>query len=195
MRTLFRFTLVLLLTVLVNNAFSQNRFNPNFKYKIKGEKSEYNAKDVYDGTKKRGIDISNIKNTYGTDRYPEHVEDHGGGKCSKEEFIQIFKIFRDAIGHKNYKKLLCTSDVVAIYVVYYPGGKPFEVRFSLRGDTIDKISMDYFNVIEEEIKRNHTVQKLKSITDRYTSIRYEYSFDNLDKRQFDSEIVQLSKVE
>ena len=106
MRTLFRFTLVLLLTVLVNNAFSQNRFNPNFKYKIKGEKSEYNAKDVYDGTKKRGIDISNIKNTYGTDRYPEHVEDHGGGKCSKEEFIQIFKIFRDAIGHKNYKKLL-----------------------------------------------------------------------------------------
>ena len=195
MRMVLKLKLILLLCALSSNImFSQNRFNPNFKYKIKGEKSEYNAKDFWLDSKKISIDISNIKNTFGTDRYPEYVEDHGGGLYSKDEYIQIFEIFKNSLDHNDYKKLTSTNDYIGIFIVYYPGGKPFEVWFTLGGRMIEKIPMDCFNKIEEEIKRGHTVQKLKNINDRYMQLKYEFRFNDLDSRQFDGEKVQLSNL-
>ncbi len=194
MRAIFNFTLILLLAILANNAVSQNRINPNFKYKIKGEKSEYNARDDFSGKKKIGVEISNIKNSYGTNRYPEYVEDHGGGIYSKDDYIQVFKIFKASIDPLIYKKLLNTNDLIAIYIVYNPGGIPYEVRFILCGDTLEKIPMDCFNNIEEVIKRSHSVQALKKVNDRYMQLKYEFRFNDLDSRQFDGEKVQLSKL-
>lgn len=186
--------MILLYAVTFNMTFSQNRINPNFKYKIKGEKSEYNAKDSYTGPNNRYIDISNTYNTYGTDRYPEYVEDRGGGMCTRGEYIQIYKIFKDAVNPKDFQKLFLTKDILAIYVVYYPGGNPFEVRFSLRGDTLEKIPMDCFNNIEEEIKRSHKAQRMAKITDRYMLIRYDYYFGDIDERKFNGERTPLSKL-
>ena len=183
-KTMFRIILLVFI-IISGNSFSQNRFNPNFKYKIKGEKSEYNARDDYNGYKKIGVEISNIKNSYGTIRYPEFIEDHGGGIYSKEEYIQIFKILKASIDPSIYKKLLNTSDLIAIYIVYNPGGMPYEMRFILCGDTLEKIPMDCFNNIEEEIKRRHIVQALKKVNDRYMQLKYEFRFNDLDRRQFD----------
>lgn len=72
-----------------------------FDYKIKGDKCEYNVKNSKINS---SIDISNVNNTYGTDRNLI-IQDYGQ-TYTKDEYVSIYKIIKSSIDPRVFSTLL-----------------------------------------------------------------------------------------
>lgn len=182
-----------------------------FSRTIKGEKSEYNVKD---STVANLYTISNINNTWGTDNFPTNTVDYGGGLYSKEDYINVYKIIKNTLDPKDFKKLMISEQVkdaynnankatkeslkesaneLSVFVVFSPNtGKVYEVFFSMRGDIFKNMSPDYFFEIEKEIKEKITLNiKWKD----YMQCRFLYLFNDLDNRTIKGERIILSELQ
>lgn len=84
-----------------NNLSAQ--FEGFFSGKIKGNKSEYNVHTV---SYSKGIDISNVNNTWGTEKFPyDKIQDYGGSLYTKDDYINIYRIIKNTIDSGEIRKL------------------------------------------------------------------------------------------
>ncbi|MEA5005655.1 MAG: hypothetical protein VB022_04490 [Rikenellaceae bacterium] len=187
--------------------------NSFFTSRIKGKNCEYN---VQKNTYSSSITISNVNNTWGTDKFPGRVLDYGQGMTSKDDYVKIYKIIKNSLGTKDFGKLLDSEKfqtrnfkirdkkareklqemtMLCVYVVYYPSGEVFEVYFGLSGKILQAISPDYYCEIEKQIKEKIQLEKLRKIDIKaHLLCRYEYHFNDLDSKEFDGEKVILSNI-
>jgi len=185
-----------------------------FDYKIKGDKCEYN---VTNSKIDSSIDISNVNNTYGTDRNLI-IQDYG--KTYKiDEYVSIYKIIKSSIDPKVFRKLLKqekfpmrnlklsdiqarekleNASVMSIAIIFAPvTGKVFEVEFNINGDILKKLSPDCFCEIEKKIKESGITHKGIIEKNWQTCIiqHYEYYFNDLDSFVLKGEKAILSNIE
>ena len=184
-----------------------------FDYKIKGDKCEYN---VTNSKIDSSIDISNVNNTYGTDRNLI-IQDYG--KTYKiDEYVSIYKIIKSSFDPKVFRKLLKqekfpmrnlklsdiqalekleNASVMSIAIIFAPvTGKVFEVEFNINGDILKKLSPDCFCEIEKKIKESGIIHKaiIEKSWQTYIIQHYEYYFFDLDSFVLKGEKAILSNI-
>lgn len=194
-----------------NNLSAQ--FEGFFSGKIKGEKNEYNVQTL---SNSKTITISNINNTWGTEKFPyDKMQDYGGSLFTKDDYINIYRIIKNTIDSGEIRKLKASEkfslkdysklgdnikdklNSLTVYVVYYPfTGKVYEVYFSLRGDILKGISPDYFNEIEKKIKDSIVLKKIIETNHQfYIQCNFNYVFNDLDGKKIRGEKIMLSGIE
>ena len=194
-----------------NNLSAQ--FEGFFSGKIKGEKSEYN---VQTPSYSKTITISNVNNTWGTEKFPyDRIQDYGGSLYTKDDYINIYRIFKNTIDSDEIRKLMASEkfsindyikssinfkdklNSLTVFVVYYPfTGKVYEVFFSLSGDILKGISPDYFYEIEKKIKDSIVLKKIIETNHQYyIQCFFNYYFNDLDGKKISGEKIVLSDIE
>lgn len=181
-----------------------------FSHKIKGEKSEYNVRY---SKFTASITISNVNNTWGTDNFPKNTVDYGGGLYSKEDYINVYKIIKNTLDPKDFKKLMNSEKIhnaynksdmntterlkksaneLVVFIVFYPNtGKVFEVFFAMNGNIFKNMSPDFFFKIENEIKKKVT---LNINWKDYMLCKFSYLFNDLDNKTIKGERIILSEI-
>lgn len=194
-----------------NNLSAQ--FEGFFSGKIRGNKSEYNVHTV---SYSKGIDISNVNNTWGTEKFPyDKMQDYGGSLYTKDDYINIYRIIKNTIDSGEIRKLKASEkfslndymkssidfkdklNSLTVFVVYYPfTGKVYEVFFSLSGEILKGISPDYFYEIEKKIKDSIVLKKIIETNHQfYIQCFFNYVFNDLDGKKIRGEKIMLSGIE
>lgn len=181
---------------------------------IKGEKSEYYVYKPLPSIS--GVIISNKNNTLGTPKFPERTQDVGGGMYTKENFIHVYKIIKEIIPENDFRKLLneekipfhksrydqatidkiSKSSVIMVNVLFYPvSGKVAEVFFTINGKVFENLSPDYYEEIENRIKKEIVMKSIiESKWQYYILSHFEYHFNDLDTRTINGERIILSDI-
>lgn len=187
-----------------------------FDYKIKGDKCEYNVKK---SKINYSIVISNVNNTYGTDRNLI-IQDYGQ-TYTKDEYVSIYKIIKSSIDPRVFSTLLNEEKIpyrnidvnkydkqtreklknanhFTVAIVFAPlTGKIFEIRFIISGEILKKLSPDCFCEIEKKIKESGITHKaiIEKSWQTYIIQHYEYYFNDLDSFVLKGEKAILSNIE
>ena len=207
-------SLVLVSLVFTNFVSAQA---PIFKREktIKGEESEYYVYKPLPSIS--GVIISNKNNTLGTPQFPERTQDVGGGMYTKEDFIHVYKIIKEIIPESDFRKLLneekiplhksrydqatidkiSKSSVIMVNALFYPvSGKVAEVFFTINGKVFENLSPDYYEEIENRIKKEIVMKSIiESKWQFYILSHFEYHFNDLDTRTINGERIILSEIE
>jgi len=211
MKKFLIYFLIFTLSILYTNNLSA-QFESFFSGKIKGDKSEYNVKTLYYSKK---ITISNVNNTWGTEKFPYNkIQNYGGSLYTKDDYINIYRIIKNTIDSDEMRKLKASEkfsskdysklsdnikdklNSLTVYVVYYPfTGKVYEVFFSLRGEILKGISPDYFYEIERKIKDSIVLKKIVETNHQfYVQCNFNYTFNDLDGKKIRGEKIVLSDI-
>jgi hypothetical protein len=203
--------LIITLSILYTNNLSA-QFEGFFSGKIKGEKSEYNVNTL---SNSKTITISNVNNTWGTEKFPyKKIQDYGGSLYTKDDYINIYRIIKNIISSDEIRKLEASEkfsmndymkssidfkdklNSLTVFVVYYPfTGKVYEVFFSLSGEILKGISPDYFYEIEKKIKDSIVLKMIIETNHQfYIQCRFSYTFNDLDAKKIKGERIILSDI-
>jgi hypothetical protein len=185
-----------------------------FSHKIKGDKSEYNVRSIKISSSYTSYTISNINNTWGTDKFPKNTVEYGGGLYSKEDYINVYKIIKNTLDPKDFQILMTSEKInnayafmdmaklerlnkvgngLSVFIVFSPNtGKVFEVFFSMQGDIFKNMSPDYFFEIEREIKEKII---LNINWKDYMLCKFSYLFNDLDSKTIKGERIILSEIQ